>query len=207
MINVRNLNDEELKLAIELIPKKQRLDFVKLHSKKFTKIIKGAKVDYSSKLLEQRIANTFFERVKEQDIVLINYINKLLFDCIYEVNRNFSEFIDNDEELSSVLGQQVYIDIPDDSLKINKQIGIILKTKEKKYYRKMVLNLLNYIEAKYIDTYFFLNDIKLKVRENAMLKESIEEAIILKTVEKKVKKDTEKKCEDEKRVIEKCKYI
>lgn len=184
MMKLENLNHDELILTIEFLPMNEMIQFVSKSNKKLKSKFPGADYNKKSKVLTKRIPIVFAKLIDDGDKLIFDFVRKLLFKKLKEINE-YLKF----------------------SADITESIEIVLQRKQSDEYVNLMIVLLEKIESKYIMLFLKLNGFEFKVRQKKLAEKSIQEAVQYKVIREKIcineRKKLEKNYEDEIKLIKK----
>lgn len=144
------LDLEEKKIAIELLPKYAIIEHLKKNSKRMPEI-KGHRLDIKSQQLLQRIPNILLRRVEQSDQMTIAFINETLDMKLIEVYTSIDEKVGRTDFIQNVF-----------------------KNKEEENYIHALELLMEKQELANIMVFLKLSGIELKPRQQKRLKENID---------------------------------
>ena len=185
MINIESLCENDIRLAVGLISKKELFNFIKINRKNFSETIKGTRLTPQSSLLQKRIPEAIFEKIKRKDKVTL----KFAYDILNKKLRCINKLVESDLEFNKDM--HCIIDNTDininSSSKIVLYISLIMKTNEKRYYINLIDILLKRLNLNEIYIFFVLNGIDLSISQKKLMDESIQEVKNIKIIEEKLK--------------------
>lgn len=185
MIDIRELQESDQRLSLELISKKEIFDFVKRNSNYFNKELMGIRLDKKSRLLQQKLPEIILNQIKQDDKIAIKFISINLHKQLSDINAYLEKQLESDDSISEIIHKDKKIRAV---LPINYELYIkyIIEEKEQKNYIKLVNILLQKLKPQYIMLYFRLNKIELKPRQKKLMELSLEEVIKYNEIKQKV---------------------
>lgn len=144
------LDLEEKKIAIELLPKHEVIEYLKKNSKRMPEV-KGHRLDMKSQQLLQRIPGILLRRVEQSDQMTIVFINKTLDVKLKEVYTSIDEKVGKSDFIQNVFNN-----------------------KEEENYIQALELLMEKQDLSTIMVFLKLSGIELKPRQQKSIKENID---------------------------------
>ena len=175
-----SLNDEELYVLIDIVPKGILLNFVKKNQKKFKNETRGLWLNLKSEITRDRLPKIYFSRIKKNDAIVIKFIEGSIRFIIDKVNNHIFKVTSDKDFLEKA--------ITDNNIdNFSKLIDIILDVVSPEYL-KLFFKLMNYkLSAEqydYIDTHIKTITIKKQLEIEISTKLEEEYKIKIKDIEK-----------------------
>ncbi len=159
---LKQLDVEERKIAIDLLPKHVVVEFIKKNSKKISEV-KGLRLDTKSQRLLQMIPNILLKRVDQSDKVTTMFIDSVLEKKINGIYNNINEQVGKTEFVQSVFTDE----------------------KEESYGQVLEL-LMDRIEPDNIMVFLKLSGIDLKIEQQKALEKDINLLILKKELKEQI---------------------
>lgn len=202
MIDIEELNDIDRKKILDFISKKDLFEFIKKHSKYYSKDLIGIRIDKKSKVLQQRLPEIIIKKIEQKDIVTLKFISTNLRMQIEEINQYIKLRISNEKLVDNIIVNKELLQGNSSSIFIL-YINSIISTKDRKLYMRLIEFILELVKAEDIMLYFTLNKIELKPRQKKLMKMCIEESKQILEIKRTILKEEKEKIEEQIKLIKK----
>lgn len=154
------LNDDELLLLIDMIPKDILLDHIKRRHKKFKNETRGLRLDLKSSMLHKRMPRIYFNYIKKQDESVIIFIKGCIEFCIKEIWAHIIKRTDDKFLDKAVSGSDI-----NDFSKLLDILSEVIESKYIKLFFKIIDKQLNEEQIKHIDIHMEVLSIRKELEE------------------------------------------
>jgi len=155
------LNDDELLLLIDMIPKDILLDYIKKKQKKFKNETRGLRLDLKSSMLHKRMPRIYFNYIKRQDQNVIIFIKRCIEYYIKEVYKHIIKRTSDDKFLEKAISENNINDFPN----LLDILSEVIESKYIKLFFKIIDKQLNEEQIKHIDIHMEVLSIRKELEE------------------------------------------
>ncbi|MBU3203604.1 hypothetical protein [Clostridium algidicarnis] len=164
------LNEDELYLLINMIPKERLFEPIKRNQKEFKNDTDGYRIDIKSKLFRERLIHIYVVRIKAKDIIIMKHINVYIKGIIEKINKNIFQVTSDEEFFEKAI----------ESKSIND-------------FEKLIDIILEEIYPKNMKVFFKIIGQDLTINQNKYISTEMESRILTKKITEKVSKELQKK--------------
>ncbi|MDY4079546.1 MAG: hypothetical protein SOY42_12310 [Clostridium sp.] len=194
MIDITKLDDESIKMALQLITV-ELSKFIIKNNKRFLDITRGSNLNSKSNLLQKRMPEEILKEIKKGDKTLISFINQELNQKMNCINKTVEQELESDKELLKIINN--YKPNKNNKRSFISNIGLILEKNDRRYFIRFINVLLEKVQSKCISVYFTLNEINLSTQEKKLIENIVENKEILKAIKEETKKQEKEKSKKE----------
>lgn len=164
------LNEDELYLLINMIPKEKLFEPIKRNQKEFKNDTDGYRIDIKSKLFMERLIHIYVVRIKATDIIIMKHVNVYMKGIIEKINKNVFQVTSDEDFFEKAI----------ESKSIND-------------FEKLIDIILEEIYPKNMKVFFKIIGQDLTSNQNKYISTEMESRILTKKITEKVSKELHKK--------------